>query len=83
VENEAPVIDVTRLFTTEVPELSARAAIQRMVSMSRVRCAAGGGTSKKYRVEVTQTYTKPIDMAPPSSWAGTDDRYQRIGAHAL
>ena len=66
-KNDAPVIDVTRLYATEVPEFSARTLLR----------ARGFDTTRSYieritafpqniEVEATHTYTNPPDNPAPA-----------------
>lgn len=71
-KNDAPVIEVTKLFNTEVPEFSVR----------RLIGAKGFDTSRSFiesvktfpaniETEVTQTYTAPIDTNPATLHDGS------------
>jgi hypothetical protein len=64
-KDEAPVIDVTRLFTTDVPEFSARARL-RARGMDTQRSFVDRVVSfpENIEVEATHTYTSPVE--PPS-----------------
>ncbi|MBK9316698.1 MAG: zinc-dependent metalloprotease [Acidobacteria bacterium] len=63
--DEAPVIDVSRLFTTEVSELSARSRLRaRGFDASRSFIERAVSFPENIEVEVTQTYTSPPDAAP-------------------
>jgi hypothetical protein len=60
----APVIDVTRLFTTEVPEFSARARLRaRAFDASRSFFERVAAYPTNIEVEATHTFTSPIDAA--------------------
>jgi hypothetical protein len=64
-KDEAPVIEVTRLFTTEVQELSARARLRaRTFDASRSFIERIAAFPTNIEVEATHTYSLPID--PPS-----------------
>jgi hypothetical protein len=64
-KDDAPVIDVTRLFTTEVPELSARARLRaRGFDAARSFLERAVSFPENIEVEATHTYTLPIDPAP-------------------
>jgi hypothetical protein len=63
--NDAPVIDVTRLFTTDVPEFSARARLRaRGMDASRSFIERITPFPQNIEVEATQTYTAPTDAQP-------------------
>ena len=63
---EAPVIDVTRLFTSEVPEFSARQRLgARGFDASRSFLEKTVAFPENINVEVTQTYTTPLE--PPAA----------------
>ena len=58
----APVIDVTQLFTTEIPELSGRPNVGgRGFDASRTFIEKIVSFPQNINVEVTQTYTAPLD----------------------
>ncbi len=62
--NDAPVIDVTRLLTTEVPEFSARTRIRaRGFDASRTFVESVKTFPINVEMEVTQTYTSPPETA--------------------
>ncbi|MDQ2950509.1 MAG: zinc-dependent metalloprotease [Acidobacteriota bacterium] len=68
-KNDAPVIEVTRLFTTEVPEFSPRARLRaRAFDSSRSFLESVHAYPTNIEVEATQTFTTPID--PPTFGAG-------------
>jgi hypothetical protein len=60
-----PVIDVTQLFTTEVPELSVRSNVNgsRGFDAARTFVEKVVAFPENINVEVTQTYTAPLDAA--------------------
>ena len=64
-KENAPVIDVTRLFSTDVPELSARAHL-RARGMDGTRSFIDKVTPfpENVEVEATHTYTSPTDPQP-------------------
>jgi hypothetical protein len=65
-KDEAPVIDVTRLFSTEVPELSARARLRaRGFDAQRSFVERISAFPMNIEVESTHTYTLPIDPPTP------------------
>ncbi len=62
-KDEAPVIDVTRLFTTDVPEVSARARLRaRNLDGSRSFLERAVSFPGNIEVEATHTYTAPTDQ---------------------
>ena len=64
-KDDAPVIDVTRLFTTEVAEFSARARLRaRGFDSSRSFVERIKAFPTNINAEVSQTYTSPIDAQP-------------------
>ena len=63
-DNGSPVIDVTRLFTSEIPELSARQNVgARGFDASRSFIDKAVAYPLNINVEVTQTYTTPLQDA--------------------
>jgi len=68
-KNDAPVIDVTRLFTTEVPELSARTRLRaRGFDSNRSFVERAISFPANVEVEAIHTYTAPPD-SPPAAGA--------------
>jgi hypothetical protein len=64
-KNDAPVIEVTRLFDTEVPEFSVRASLgARGFDPSRSFVESVKAFPTNIETEVTQTYTAPPDNNP-------------------
>ncbi len=64
-KDEAVVIDITRLFTTEVPEFSARARLRaRGFDAQRSFIDRVVSFPENIEVEATHTYTSPVE--PPS-----------------
>jgi hypothetical protein len=62
-KDDAAVIDVTRLFTTEVPEFSARARVRaRQFDANRSFVERAVSFPENIEVEATHTYTTPIDL---------------------
>ncbi len=62
---ETPVIDVTRLFTTEVPELSVRTRLRaRGFDTSRAFVERAVSFPENIEVEAIHTYTVPPESAP-------------------
>jgi hypothetical protein len=69
-KDDAPVIDVTRLFTTDVAELSARARLRaRGFDATRSYVERAVSFPENIEVEATHTYTTPIDP-PPTGGGG-------------
>jgi hypothetical protein len=63
--SEAPVIDVTRLFTTEVPELSVRTRLRaRGFDAARAFVERAVSFPGNIEVEAIHTYTVPPESAP-------------------
>jgi len=61
--NEAPVIDVTRLFLSDVPEMSARARVRgRGMDASRSYIERVTPFPTNIEAESTQTFTSPVDQ---------------------
>ncbi len=79
-KEESPVIDVTRLFTTEVTELSARARLRaRGFDPARSFIERVVSFPENIEVEATHTFTSPPDLtpaapAPPNPFAGAGMR---------
>jgi hypothetical protein len=64
-KDESSVIDVTRLFTTEVTEFSARARLRaRGFDATRSFIEKTKSFPTNIEVEVSQTYTSPPDVTP-------------------
>ena len=64
-KDDSAVIDVTRLFTTEVTEFSARTRLRaRGFDTSRSFIEKTKSFPTNIEVEVSQTYTSPPDMTP-------------------
>ena len=64
-KDDSAVIDVSRLFTTEVTEFSARTRLRaRGFDASRSFIEKTKSFPKNIEVEVSQTYTSPPDTAP-------------------
>ena len=69
-KDESAVIDVTRLFTTEVTEFSARTRLRaRGFDASRSFIEKTKSFPTNIEVEVSQTYTSPPDMTPAGGGA--------------
>src|SRR5258708_6695648 len=69
-KNDAPVIDIDRLFTTDVPEFSARTRLRaRAMDSSRSFLESVHPYPTNIEVEATQTFTSPTD--PPTIGSGT------------
>jgi hypothetical protein len=68
-KDEAPVIEVTRLFTTDVPEFSARVRLRaRAMDGTRSYFERAVSFPTNIEVEATHTYTAPTDppVGPPN-----------------
>lgn len=62
-KDDAAVVDVTRLFTTEVPEFSARARVRsRQFDANRSFIERAVSFPENIEVEATHTYTTPVDL---------------------
>ena len=62
-KDDASVIDVTRLFTTDVPEFSARGRVRaRNFDQNRSFVERAVSFPTNVEVEATHTYTTPIDL---------------------
>jgi uncharacterized protein DUF4953/uncharacterized protein DUF5117/uncharacterized protein DUF5118 len=69
-KDDAPVIDVTRLFTTEVVEFSARTRLRaRGFDASRSFIERVTSFPENIEVEATQTFTSPPDLTPTAQQA--------------
>jgi hypothetical protein len=70
-KDESAVIDVTRLFTTEVTELSARTRLRaRGFDPTRSFIDKTKSFPTNLEVEVSQTYTSPPDVTPAGGGGG-------------
>ncbi len=70
-KDDSAVIDVTRLFTTEVTEFSARTRLRaRGFDASRSFIEKTKSFPTNIEVEVSQTYTSPPDMTPGGGGGG-------------
>jgi hypothetical protein len=70
-KDESPVIDVTRLFTTEVTEFSARTRLRaRGFDATRSFIDKTKSFPTNIEIEVSQTYTSPPDMNPTAGGGG-------------
>lgn len=70
-KDESAVIDVTRLFTTEVTEFSARTRLRaRGFDASRSFIEKTKSFPTNIEVEVSQTYTSPPDVNPAAGGGG-------------
>jgi len=74
--NGDPVIDVTQLFTTEVPELSVRGNVNggRGFDANRTFIEKIVSFPENINVEVTQTFTAPVDTGAAGGDAGARGR---------
>jgi hypothetical protein len=69
--DDAPVIDATRMFTSEVPEFSARQRLgARGFDTTRSFLEKVTSFPENINVEVTQTYTSPADAAAAGGGRG-------------
>jgi len=70
-KDDAPVIDVTRLFTTEVPEFSARGRVRsRTFDASRSYVERAVSFPENIEVEATHTYSTGVELQggqPPNA----------------
>lgn len=65
-KDDAPVIDVTRLFTTEVPEFSGRARVRaRAFDANRSYVERAVSFPENIEVEATHTYSTPLELPNP------------------
>ena len=79
----APVIDVTSLFTSEVPELSARQNLgARGFDAARTFVERVNSFPQNVNVEVTQTYTSPL-ADPTAAGAGRAGRGGRANSETV
>jgi len=70
-KDDAAVIDVTRLFTTEVTEFSARTRLRaRGFDATRSFIEKSKSFPTNIEVEVSQTYTSPPDVTPAGGGGG-------------
>src|SRR5689334_2682804 len=70
-KDESAVIDVTRLFTTEVTEFSARTRLRaRGFDATRSFIEKTKSFPTNIEVEVSQTYTSPPDITPAAGGGG-------------
>jgi len=70
-KDDSAVIDVSRLFTTEVTEFSARTRLRaRGFDASRSFIEKTKSFPTNIEVEVSQTYTSPPDLAPAGGGGG-------------
>ena len=64
-KDDAPVIDVTRLFTTETPEFSVRARVRaRTFDAARAFIERVVSFPENIEVEATHTFTSPPEPQP-------------------
>jgi len=81
-KDDAPVIDVTRLYTTDVPEFSARARLRaRAFDAQRSYLERITAFPTNIEVETTHTYTTPID--PPTPGGGGPPAPSPFGAQGM
>ncbi len=79
--DDAPVIDIGRLFSTEIPELSARNTV-RGRGMDATRSYIDKITSFPINIETesTQTYTNPVDQPGGGGGRGAGGQAMRPGS---
>lgn len=88
-KDESAVIDVTRLFTTDVPEFSARARLRaRGMDAQRSFVERVVSFPENIEVETTHTYTTPVDppagpQAPPPAPAPAQPQGMRPGSASV
>ena len=89
-KDDAPVIEVTRLFTTDVPEFSARTRVRaRTFDTSRSFVERAVSFPENIEVEATHTYNNPPDQpggggAPaPAPGGGRGAAPARIGSSSV
>jgi hypothetical protein len=64
-KDDAPVIEVSRIFTTDVPEMSGRSTVRgRGMDNQRTFIDKITAYPTNIEAEATQTYTNPVDGAP-------------------
>ncbi|HEY7546794.1 MAG TPA: zinc-dependent metalloprotease, partial [Blastocatellia bacterium] len=79
-KEEAPVIDVTRLFTTEVTELSARARLRaRGFDPTRSFIERVVSFPENIEVEASHTFTSPPDLTPGQQQPGPPNPFAQAG----
>ena len=79
--NEAPVIDVTRLFLSDVPEMSARARVRgRGMDASRSYIERVTAFPENIEAESTQTFTSPVDQQGAGGGRGGPQGGMRPGS---
>jgi hypothetical protein len=78
---EAPVIDVTRLFLSDVPEMSARARVRgRGMDASRSYIEKVTAFPTNIEAESTQTFTSPVDQQGAGGGRGGPQPGMRPGS---
>jgi hypothetical protein len=89
-KDDAPVIEVTRLFTTDVPEFSARTRVgARAFDTSRSFVERAVSFPENIEVEATHTYNNPPDATPatgrgaPPPPGGRGATPLRSGTHSV
>src|SRR5260370_19848279 len=81
-KNDAPVIDIDRLFTTEVPEFSPRTRLRaRAMDASRSFLESVHPYPTNIEVEATQTFTSSTDT--PTSGGGAPTPPNPLGAAGM
>ena len=87
-KDDAPVIEVTRLFTTDVPEFSGRTRVRaRTFDTSRSFIERAVSFPENVEVEATHTYNNPPDQAgvgaPAPGPAGRGAPPARVGSSSV
>jgi hypothetical protein len=83
-KNDAPVIDVGRLFTTEVPEFSARTRLRaRAMDASRSFLETVHTYPTNIEVEATQTFTSSTDSTTTGGGAPTPPTPSPFGGSGM
>jgi uncharacterized protein DUF4953/uncharacterized protein DUF5117/uncharacterized protein DUF5118 len=82
-KDDAPVIDVTRLFTTEVPEFSGRGRVRsRAFDASRSFVERAVSFPENIEVEATHTYSTGVELQGPQP-AGANPNSARPGSASV
>ena len=79
--NKAPVIDVGRLFSSDVPEMSGRSTVGgRGMDATRSFIDKVNSFPTNIEVESTQTYTNPVEVGQPGGGRGAGKQAMRPGS---
>jgi uncharacterized protein DUF4953/uncharacterized protein DUF5117/uncharacterized protein DUF5118 len=82
-KDDAPVIDVTRLFTTEVPEFSGRSRVRsRAFDASRSFVERAVSFPENIEVEATHTYSTGVELQGPQP-VGANPNAARPGSASI